>query len=206
MKPGIAFFDFDGTITKKDTLLEFIKFTNGSFKFALGFLINSPWLIAYKLRVISNQKAKERILKFFFGGMEASLFNDHCQKFFDQKIPQLIRQKSIIEINRLAAEDVEVVIVSASPENWVRLWAEKINADCLSTRLRIDNNRISGYILGKNCYGDEKVKRIKEKYSLSEYDQIYAYGDSKGDKQMLDLAKVKFYKPFRGNPEHSEPD
>lgn len=200
MKPGIAFFDFDGTITKKDTLLEFVKFTHGPLRFFLGFLVNSPWLIAYKLGIISNQKAKEKVLNYFFGGMKSGLFNNHCQNFVEQKIPGILRPDAISEINKLVAEGVEVVIVSASPENWVQLWAANIKADCLSTRLKTEDEKISGYILGKNCHGDEKVRRIKEKYNLAYYKRIYAYGDSSGDKPMLELAEIKFYKPFRSNP------
>ena len=81
MKKGIAFFDFDGTITTKDTLLEFIKFSKGSFLFYLGFLINSPYLVAMKLGLISNQVAKEKVLRFFFKNKDINEFNELCNKF-----------------------------------------------------------------------------------------------------------------------------
>ena len=58
VKKGIAFFDFDGTITTKDTLLEFIKFSKGNLLFYAGFLLNLHFLVAYKLKIISNQAAK----------------------------------------------------------------------------------------------------------------------------------------------------
>ena len=54
MKKAIAFFDFDGTITTKDTLLEFIRFSKGRFRFYLGFLLYSPYLIAYKIKLIAG--------------------------------------------------------------------------------------------------------------------------------------------------------
>ena len=63
---AIAFFDFDGTITTKDTLLEFIKFTKGTPSFLTGFLLNSPYLVAYKLNLIPNQRAKEKVMQYFF--------------------------------------------------------------------------------------------------------------------------------------------
>jgi hypothetical protein len=62
----LLFFDFDGTITTKDTLLEFIKFSKGKLNFLSGFLIYSPFLVAYKLGIISNQSAKEKVLATFF--------------------------------------------------------------------------------------------------------------------------------------------
>jgi phosphatidylglycerophosphatase C len=48
----------------------------------------------------------------------------------------------------------------------------------------------------RNCYGEEKVRRIKTSYNLDEFDHIYAYGDSEGDKAMLDLAHERYYKHF----------
>ena len=52
-KKNIAVFDFDGTITNKDTLLYFILFTKGYWAFMVGFLLYSPLLIAFKLRSVS---------------------------------------------------------------------------------------------------------------------------------------------------------
>lgn len=92
MKADIVFFDFDGTITRKDTFLEFIKFYRGSYKFYKGFLINSPFLIAYKLNLIPNYKAKQRILKYFskmnpliaFSGYAMILPHVTCQSLSGQ--------------------------------------------------------------------------------------------------------------------------
>ena len=64
----IAFFDFDGTITTHDTLLEFIRFCKGSAGLYAGFLCKSPWIVAHKAKIISNQSAKEQVLRFFFRG------------------------------------------------------------------------------------------------------------------------------------------
>jgi phosphoserine phosphatase len=58
---------------------------------------------------------------------------------------------------------------------------------------------ITGRIEGKNCHGEQKVIRIQEEYNLSDYQEIYAYGDSSGDKPMLGLATNSFYKPFRSS-------
>src|SRR3979411_3011079 len=101
MNEKIAFFDFDGTITTKDTLLEFIKYSKGILRFYLGFLLNSPWLFAYRLKLISNQQAKERILRFFFRNMELIAFQDQCDAFAAGILPGLIRSKALDEITRL---------------------------------------------------------------------------------------------------------
>lgn len=197
MKKKIAFFDFDGTITKKDTLLEFIKFSKGKIGFYFGFLINSPYLVAFKLKLISNQTAKEKILRFFFKNMPVERFQVLCDNFSRQVLLGLIRAKALEEIEKLKNEGVTIVVVSASPENWIRKWAGDNSIQTISTQLEIKDDKLTGKILGNNCHGEEKVIRIKENYVLSEYETIFAYGDSSGDKHMIKLASVAHYKPFR---------
>ena len=197
VKKAIAFFDFDGTITTKDTLLEFIRFSKGHFKFLLGFLLNSPYLLAYQLKIISNQAAKEKILQFFFRNMPVEKFKEQCQLFSQKMLPKLIRPKAIDEIKKLQNEGYEVVIVSASPEQWIQQWAKERQVYLIASCLEIIDGKVSGKLVGKNCHGDEKVRRILEKHTLSDYEVVYAYGDTKGDLPMLELATTKFYKPFR---------
>jgi phosphatidylglycerophosphatase C len=193
----IAFFDFDGTVTTKDTLLEFIKFSKGRFRFLIGFAINSPWLIAFKLKLIPNQKAKERILTWFFRGEDLTAFQKICDRFAAEILPGLIRPKALKEIETLRQKNATIVIVSASPENWIRPWAGSISVKLIATRLAKKEDSLTGGILDHNCYGIEKVRRIEEDYQLTDYTTIYAYGDSSGDRPMLQLAHTAFYKPFR---------
>lgn len=197
MSQRIAFFDFDGTITTKDTLLEFIKFSKGTLPFYIGFAFNSPWLVAYRAKLISNQTAKERVLTWFYKKTPLGDFQQTCENFGRTMIPGLIRPKALEEIESLKQKGFEVVIVSASPENWLRTWAEQIGAKLLSTRLETTNSILTGKIMGKNCHGEEKVRRIREAYDLTGYTDIYTYGDTSGDKPMLALGTHSFYKPFR---------
>lgn len=196
MPERIAFFDFDGTLTKKDTLLEFIKFHKGRFRFYMGMALNSPWLIAFKAKIISNQTAKERVLTHFFGKYPLAEFRQACLRFSKEALPQLIRPKALTEIEKLQALGAAIVVVSASPENWIQPWTEEMGLRLLASRLEIKDDRLTGKIMGNNCHGEEKLSRIKEIYDLSAYTEIYAYGDSSGDKPMLRAANRSFYKPF----------
>jgi phosphatidylglycerophosphatase C len=193
----IAFFDFDGTITTKDSLLEFIRFVKGDTAFYLGFLLHSPILVLYKLQIVSNQFAKEMMLRYFFGKMDTDVFNKHCENFISEKLPSLLRPKALHEIKKLKDAGANVVVVSASPENWLKTWCIETGTDCVATKLVIVNNKITGKIDGKNCHGEEKVNRIRSAYNLNNYASVYAYGDTPGDRHMLSLATIRFYKPFR---------
>ena len=81
----IAFMDFDGTITKKDSLLEFIKFQKGKLAFYTGFLLNLHWLVGYLLKLVPSDRAKQKVLNYFFAGLEQNLFQEKCD-FFAQNI------------------------------------------------------------------------------------------------------------------------
>ena len=197
MKKRIAFFDFDGTITTRDTLLEIIKFYKGNFKFYLGFIINSPFLIAYKAGIITNQAAKEKVLTWFFGKIPVQKFQQRCDEFAGIQTSLMIRPKALVEIEKLKTTGAEIVIVSASAENWIAAWCSKNNLQLIGTKLQVKNELLTGKIDGFNCYGQEKVNRIHAAFDLSRYDEIYCYGDTKGDKPMLKLATFSFYKPFR---------
>jgi phosphatidylglycerophosphatase C len=194
---AIAFFDFDGTITEKDSLLEFIRYVKGDAAFYFGFLIHSPVLILYKLQIISNHSAKEIMLQYFFGKMDVEVFGKHCDSFSNQKLPQLIRPKAIHEMKKMRESGASVVVVSASPENWLRSWCAANGAECIATRLVILDNKITGKIEGRNCHGREKVSRIRAAFDLNNFSSVYAYGDTPGDRYMLSLANIRFYKPFR---------
>ncbi len=197
VKKGIAFFDFDGTITTKDTLLEFIKFSKGNLLFYAGFLLNLHFLVAYKLKIISNQTAKEKILRFFFKQTPEAEFISKCSSFTSQVLPGLLRKKALDEIRTLREKGYKVVVVSASPENWILGWTRDQEVDLIASRLEIINGNLTGNLIGKNCHGEEKVTRISEIFQLSDFDEILAYGDTSGDKPMLRLAHTGHFKPFR---------
>ncbi len=196
MKKRLVLFDFDGTITTKDTFIEFIRFYHGSARFAIGFALLSPVLVAYKLRLLANWKAKEKVLTWFFKGESMNSFTEKCEAFTTRTLPKLIRPKALNAIREMQ-HDYEIVVVSASAENWVSPWCRANNLHVIGTTLEVVDNKLTGKIKGKNCFGIEKANRIKEKYDLVSYSEILAYGDSSGDKEMFELAHKHFYKPFR---------
>ena len=81
MKRKVYCYDFDGTITRKDTLLEFIKYTKGTSRFLQGFLLYSPLLILMKLHLYPNYKVKQKVFSYFFRGESIDAFNHQCRSF-----------------------------------------------------------------------------------------------------------------------------
>jgi len=195
---NLALFDFDGTITTKDTLVEFIKYAVGSKNYYLGLLKLSPMLLAYTLKFIPNHKAKEQLIAHFFQDWESQKFQAIAKKYALEEIDTITRPQAIEQIRSHQEKGDKVVIVSASIECWIDAWAKQYGIELIATRLEHQDNRVTGKFATKNCYGIEKVNRIKKSLRLKEYQTITAYGDSSGDKEMLALSHNAYYKPFRG--------
>lgn len=193
----LALFDFDGTITTDDSLLKFIRFVVGDRRFLLGLVVLSPMLVLYKLKLIPNYKAKQYMLSWFFKGMSKDAFLKVANEYSLVHIDKILRPKAIEKINWHKNQGHKVVVVSASIECWLRLWCEKNGLELIATKLEIKDDIVTGKLLSKNCYGVEKINRIKEIYNLKDFEYIYSYGDSSGDKEMLEISHEKFYKPFR---------
>lgn len=193
---NLALFDFDGTITRKDSFIEFIKYYSGTSKSLFGALFLAPRMIFFKLGFIPNWKAKESVLTWFFRGESHSEITRKGQLFCLHIIPKMLKKEALLKLEEHKANGDKVILVSASAEEWLEPWTKSVGIDLIGTKLKVENNQLTGKIDGHNCYGIEKVNRIKERLELSDYDKIYAYGDSRGDKEMLALADHSFYRPF----------
>ena len=194
----IAAFDFDGTITRKDTLIEFLRYAGGSTRFYAVFALYSPLLVLMKLKLYSNQKAKEKIFAHYFKRMPIGQFDDLCRRFFEEKRRLLIYADAKTQIAKHKAQGDEVVVISASIENWVCHFAEALKADkLLATQVEVQDGKITGRFLTANCYGKEKVKRLLSAYPERDKYYLIAYGDSCGDRELLQFADEQHYKQFR---------
>lgn len=201
MKKKIYCFDFDGTLTTSDTLLEFIKYAKGRGRFLMVFLMYSPLLVLMKLHLYPNWKAKQQIFAHLFAGMRIEKFDALCRGFAEES-QHLLRPKGITLIHEALVAGAQVFIVSASIDNWVRPFFDIRNlkgVQVLGTQIEVEDGKLTGRFKSNNCYGKEKVHRIAEalkSFERSEY-EIEAFGDSRGDKEMLAFADKGHFKPFR---------
>jgi len=191
----LILFDFDGTLTGKDSLLEFISFSKGKLQLYLGFLMNVFNLLKYFTGRLPNWAFKEKILSYFFKGDSIELFNKQAERFALEIIPKILRPQALTTIEKYKNNgDNRIIIVSASCSNWIKAWADMLGLELIATELEVKNNILTGKLGTRNCYGDEKVSRLKSYLDLSEFQTIIAYGDSHGDKEMLEIAHIKYFR------------
>lgn len=192
-------FDFDGTLTTRDTLLEFIRFACGTRRFLFGFLLFAPLLVLMKLGLYPNGKAKQKVFAHFFRGMAVNAFDTLCQDFAHTH-RHLLRPDVVRLLEQALAEGAEVLIVSASIDNWVRPFFETKDRSreitILGTQIEIVDGCLTGRFLTPNCYGQEKVRRILALHPDRSAYYLTAYGDSRGDREMLAFADESHTVPF----------
>jgi HAD superfamily hydrolase (TIGR01490 family) len=193
---NLALFDFDGTISTKDSTIEFTKYLKNKRDLLKGAIKLLPQIVLYKLNLYNDQALKESFIEYFFQGIDEEFFKSKARDFSLNILPKLIKSVALDKINWHKTQKDRVVVVSASFECILKPWCDKNNLELIATKLEFINHIATGKLLTKNCKGEEKVNRIKELLDLNDYQLIYAYGDSKGDKEMLKLANKKFYKIF----------
>ena len=187
-------FDFDGTITDRDSFIIFTFFSVSFYRFLIYWLM----IIFYKIfHNYSNSKLKESFFEKNFKDMDVTSFDKLCVKFFKKYFTKIIKKSFLNYLSNIKKLD-NVVIVSASIKNYLQPWCMEMNLDLICTELEENfENKITGKFSTPNCNYDHKVNRIKSKYDLSHYDEIHVFGNSKGDFAMLELGTHKYYKYFK---------
>jgi HAD superfamily hydrolase (TIGR01490 family) len=185
-------FDFDGTLTTRDTLIAFIHYACGTPRFLLGFLLHAPLLVLMKLRLYSNGKTKQRLFTWFFQGMSIETFDALCQSFALSH-RHLLRPDTVRLLQQALSEGAEVLVVSASIDNWVQPFFSTFHHPpstfhVLCTQIEVIDGRLTGRFLTPNCYGQEKVRRILALHPDRSTYHLTAYGDSRGDRELLAFA------------------
>jgi phosphatidylglycerophosphatase C len=210
----VAAFDFDGTLTRGDTLLPFLATALGWPRFAWALLRSSPWLVGHALRLVRNDIAKARLFKAALQGVPTADVQRWAKRWASEQLPGHLRDAQDPTMARLAwhrAAGHCCVMVSASPDIYLERAAELLGFDGLvCTQMEVDvsvpglGEALTGRMKTPNCYGQQKVIRLQawlaERYSATALAcmTLYAYGDTSGDKPMLRMAQQAWYrgKPF----------
>lgn len=195
----ILCFDFDGTLTTGDTLIGIIRYRLGLRGLVWELARISPMLVLMKFGLYSNHKAKEKLFGHVFGGMAETDFDALCQAYASKSRSRILRPQALDLMAKAQKEGARIIIVSASIDNWVApFFPLEPKPEIVGTKIETRDGRLTGRFLTPNCYGTEKVNRIKPLLHSprTEY-YIEAFGDSRGDKEMLSYADEGHYKPFR---------
>lgn len=197
--PVVAF-DFDGTMTVKDSFTAFLKWRAGTVRYGFGLARLVPALIAYLFHRDRGRIKAQAVAEFLKGVPRAQLEKD-AAAFAERYWDELLRPDALATWRKWRGEPVKLVIVTASPDLTVGPFAQRLGADALlGTQLAFDpENRVVGAFSGPNCRGPEKVVRLKELFG-PDFQLKAAYGDTSGDHEMLAHAEIPGFRVFTAKP------
>ena len=199
--PVVAAFDFDGTLTRRDTLLPFLVRGLGWPRFLLALLACAPWLAGYALRLVRNDVAKARLLRATLAGRSLEEMQAWTTEWLAKDFDGQLREWTMARLAWHKAEGHCCVIVSASPDVYLKRVASQLGFDGLvCTQMEINGGRLTGAMQTPNCHGEQKMLRLSA-WLTGRFGEpalasltLYAYGDTSGDKPMLRMARHAWYR------------
>ena len=195
----IVAFDFDGTLSYRDSFIAFLAWRRGPLRYTLGLLRLLPGIMAYLFHR-DRGRLKALAVSVFLRGLPQEELKQACLDFCRSPLGRrLIRPDAEQCWREWRDRGALLVIVTASPEEVIAPFAGALGADRLiGTRLAFDaEDRVTGALASANCRGPEKVRRLRAAFG-PDVELEAAYGDSSGDREMLQLARIKGYRVFRG--------
>ena len=198
-RPIVAF-DFDGTLTTHDSFTAFLAWKAEPYRYFVGLARLLPHILAFGVKR-DRGRLKAAATACFLGGEPIEQLEAEAEAFAMGKAQGMLRPDAVQAWRNWRAQGALMVIVTASPETLVHPFARGLGADMLiGTRLHLDEQgQVTGAFNGPNCRGPEKVVRLREAFG-EDVRLAAAYGDTSGDREMLQLAEVKGYRVFKGKP------
>ena len=160
---GLSIFDFDGTLTDKDTFLLFARFVRKRKGMWHAGIKALPAIMAWRLGLKGSAHAKERLFGALYGGMPVSAFKAYGEAFADV-VDRNLRKRGMDELNRARERGDKIAICSASVPQWIEPWARRHGIDTvMGTDIEVDaDGRLTGRFAVPNCKGPEKVRRVTQ--------------------------------------------
>jgi len=190
---NIALFDFDGTITNEDAFTKFIFYATPKYRLITGMILLSPVILLHKVGLFPAAKIRPLIAKFaFWNRCEKQVF-ELGEKFALEYLPSVLRQTAMEQIHWHKTRGDKIVVVSASLNPYLYFWCKKHHVELICSELESKNTVLTGNYVHGDCGGNNKVTFIKHRIDLSQFDSVFAYGDTKEDLPMLALAQTKYY-------------
>src|SRR5262249_48889542 len=146
----------------------------------------------------TRERLKEALLAALLGGREEDELRRRAAGWAASRLPGVVRPAALGRPRGHRTRGHRAGLVSASLEILLEPWARAAGIDdVLATGMEVRDGRLTGRLAGPNCYGGEKVARLRALLGDLDAVELYAYGDSRGDRELLATARHPAYRPFR---------
>jgi len=189
----LALFDFDGTITTRDTFRPFLSFAGGRARLALGTALLGPMVVGYELGWIHASRMRAAAAYLCCRGRPEPELRELGVRY-GQTLKRWFRSEALARIRWHKERGDTVVVVSASLRPYLEGLCRELELELVCTELEARGGVLTGRYLGGDCTGPEKARRVRAAHDLARYSTIHAYGDTREDAELLELATRRYYR------------
>jgi HAD superfamily hydrolase (TIGR01490 family) len=198
----VAVFDVDGTLLQGDCLLLAARRCGGAMRQMLAAAAVLPWMIGWQLRLVSTGRFKQQTIATF--GVCEAVNRAEAAGRADWLLNELqaeLRPEALQRLRWHQQRGDRVLLCSASPRLLLQPLADWLGVELLCTELEQRDGSWFPQLASPNCKGSEKVRRLEQHLGPLDGLTIEAYGDSKGDRELLQVAALPHYRSFQPAPQ-----
>lgn len=190
----LALFDFDGTITTHETMPAFVRATVSRPRLIFGSLLLWPLFLGRRFGWVSRSLQRAGVVRVAYAGRPAGWLRDRGEAFAREYLDRHLRPEAVRRIEWHRARGDAILVVSGGLGDYLRPWAAAHGLELVCSELECHGDRVTGRYAGAQCVGENKARRVAERFDLSAFDRIHAYGDTPEDEHLLAMATDPFYR------------
>ena len=191
--PDLALFDFDGTLTTRETFPAFMRYAVVRPRLLAGGVLLAPVVFGYRRGWVAGNPTRASIVQMGLRGVDAERLRAQGAAFARDVLPGVLRPEAMARLAWHRQRGDRVVVVSGGLDVYLAPWCADQGVELLCSVLAERGGRITGYA-GPQCVGEEKVRRVHALCDPQAYAAIHAYGDTHEDLAMLAMAHHRTYR------------
>ncbi|SDR02287.1 HAD-superfamily subfamily IB hydrolase, TIGR01490 [Pseudoxanthomonas sp. CF385] len=189
----LALFDFDGTLTTRETFPDFMRYAVARPRLIVGGVLLAPVVFGYRRGWLAGNPTRASIVQVGLRGVDAARLRAQGDAFARDVLPGVLRPDAMARLAWHRDRGDRIVVVSGGLDVYLAPWCAAQGVDLLCSVLAERDGRITGYA-GAQCVGEEKVRRVRALCDPQAYAAIHAYGDTHEDQAMLAMAHHRTYR------------
>ena len=191
---NLALFDFDGTITDRETMPDFMHMAVRPGRLLLGKIVLLPLIVGYKASLVSGSVVRATICRVGFRGVPIRELRTHGERFAADYLPGQLRPEAMARIAWHRTRGDTVVVVSGGLDVYLEPWCREHGVELLCSSLEERDGRLTGRYRGRQCVRGEKARLVQENFPPETFSRVFAYGDTQEDRELLALAHESYYR------------
>lgn len=192
---NLALFDFDNTLTTRDMMSDFMYAAVAPWRRRTLGLVVAPVVLGYKAGWVSGSALRRVAVDAGFRHESKARVDAAGERFAREVLSTVLRDSMMRRLRDHQRAGDTVAVVSGGLDVYLGHWCRANGVGhLLCSSLSHADGVLHGRFQGAQCVGAEKARRVRESFDLSAFDEIYAYGDSDEDRELLALAHRRFYR------------